>query len=373
MSQQFSCVSEIDKEIRLNLDFLKPKASPLIGVDISSSAVKMVELSLAGRNYSLDRYAIEPLPKDSVSDGNIANPEVVAEALRRAWRQLGSRVKNVSVALPSAAVITKKILVPQGLSERDLEAQVETEANQYIPFSLDEVNLDFQVLGPAAAVPDEMDVLIAAAKKEKVDERVEVVESAGLKADVVDVELYATLAAYELMRPQLPNRGEGQIVAVVDIGATAMHMNIIKDGQSIYSRDQAYAGNQLTQEIQRKFNMSFEEAEQAKRAGGLPENYEPEVLQPFIDSLALEVSRSLQFFYTSSNFNSIDHILLAGGCSAINGLDEAVSGRTNVDSTLRANPFYGMATGKLRGKQLQLDAPSLLIACGLAMRRFDPS
>ncbi|GHD66342.1 pilus assembly protein PilM [Jeongeupia chitinilytica] len=357
----------------LNLDFLKPKAPPLIGVDISSSAVKMVELSQAGRSFSLERYVIEPLPKDAVSDGNIANLDVVGEAVRRAWRHLDSRIKNVAIALPAAAVISKKILVPAGLSERELETQVEMEANQYIPFSLDEVNLDFQQLGPSAAVPEEEEVLIAAAKKEKVDERVAVIEAAALKAVVVDVESYATQAAFELMRPQLPGHGENQIVAVVDIGATAMHMNIFKDGQSIYSRDQAYAGNQLTQEIQRKFGMSSDEAEQAKKTGGLPDNYEPEVLQPFIDTLALEISRSLQFFYTSSNYNSVDHILLAGGCSAIHGLDEAVSSRAQVPSTMRANPFFGMATGKIRGKQIQLDAPSLLIACGLAMRRFDPS
>ncbi|MBM3117538.1 pilus assembly protein PilM [Jeongeupia naejangsanensis] len=357
----------------MNLDFLKPKSPPLIGVDISSSAVKMVELSQAGRSFSLERYVIEPLPKDAVSDGNIANPDVVGEAVRKAWRHLDSRIKNVAIALPAASVISKKILVPAGLSERDLETQVEMEANQYIPFSLDEVNLDFQRLGLSVAVPEEEEVLIAAAKKEKVDERVAAIEAAALKAVVVDVESYATQAAFELMRPQLPGHGENQIVAVVDIGSTAMHMNIFKDGQSIYSRDQAYAGNQLTQEIQRKFGMSSEEAEQAKKTGGLPDNYEPEVLQPFIDTLALEISRSLQFFYTSSNYNSVDHILLAGGCSAIHGLDEAVSSRAQVPSTMRANPFFGMATGKIRGKQIQLDAPSLLIACGLAMRRFDPS
>lgn len=356
----------------LNLDFLKPKAPPLIGVDISSSAVKMVELNQAGRNYSLERYVILPLPKDAVTDGNLTNVEAVADTLKRAWQQLGSRVKHVAIALPAASVITKKILTPASLTERELETQVETEANQYIPFSLDEVNLDFQVVGPNANSPDENDVLIAAAKKDKVEERVAAVEAAGLKAMVMDVESYATQAAFELMRPQLPNNGDGQIIAVVDIGATGMHMNIFKDAQSIYSRDQAYAGNQLSQEIQRKFNMSFEEAEQAKRQGGLPENYEPDVLQPFMDTLAMEVGRSLQFFYTSSNYSTVDHILLAGGCSVIPGLDEAVSSRTQIASTMRANPFFSMSTGKVRGKQIQLDAPSLLIACGLAMRRFDP-
>lgn len=356
----------------MNLDFLKPKSPPLIGVDISSSAVKMVELNLVGRNYSLERYVIVPLPKDAVTDGNLTNIDVVSDTVKRAWQQLGTRVKHVAIALPAASVITKKILAPSLLTERELEMQVETEANQYIPFSLDEVNLDFQVVGTNANSPEENDVLIAAAKKDKVEERVAAVEAAGLKAMVMDVESYATQAAFELMRPQLPNNGEGQIIAVVDIGATGMHMNIFKDAESIYSRDQAYAGNQLNQEIQRKFNMSFEEAEQAKRQGGLPENYEPDVLQPFMDTLAMEVGRSLQFFYTSSNYSAVDHILLAGGCSVIPGLDEAVSSRTQIASTMRANPFFSMSTGKVRGKQIQLDAPSLLIACGLAMRRFDP-
>lgn len=357
----------------MSLDILKPKAPALIGVDISSSAVKMVELTQTGRNFSLERYVVQPLPKDVVSEGNISNPDAVADAVRQAWVQMGAKVKNVAIALPAAVVITKKILVPAGTSERELESQVETEANQYIPFPLDEVNLDFQVIGPSPTSPEENEVMLAAARKEKVDERIEVIERAGLRAVVVDVESFATQAAFERMQSQLPGNGQGQVVAVVDIGATAMHMNIFKDGQSIYSRDQTFAGNQLTQEIQRRYNMSWENAEQSKRQGGLPDNYEQDVLQPFVDNLAMEVSRSLQFFYTASNHDSVDHILLAGGCSVIPGLDETVSSRTQVASTMRANPFFSMATGKVRGKRIQVDAPSLLISCGLAMRRFDPA
>ncbi|WP_265588292.1 type IV pilus assembly protein PilM [Chitinilyticum piscinae] len=188
-------------------EFLKAKAPPLIGVDISSSAVKMVELSQVGKNFSLDRYHIEPLPKDAVVDGNITNQDAVAEAVRKAWKMLGSKVRNVAVALPPAAVITKKILVPGKMTERELEMQVETEANQYIPFSLDEVNLDFQVLGPSAVQPDEDEVLIAAAKKDKVDERVTAIEMAGLKPSVLDVESFAAQSAFELMSSQLPGGG----------------------------------------------------------------------------------------------------------------------------------------------------------------------
>lgn len=357
----------------MKLDFLKPKAPPLVGVDISASAVKMVELSETGKNLSVERYVIEPLPKDAVVDGNVANLEAVGEAVKRAWRLMGTRVKDAAVALPAAVVITKKITVPAGQTESELEMQVETEANQYIPFALEEVNLDFQVLGPSAVTPDEVEVLIAASRKEKVEDRVAAVESAGLKATVMDVETFAAMTAFDLLRKQLPDGGENQTVAIVDIGATMMHINVIRNGQQIYFREQAFGGNQLTQDIQRKFNLSADEAEAAKKNGGLPENYEPEVLQPFIDTLALEISRALQFFFTSTQYNQVDHILLAGGCSVIQGLDEIVASRTQV-STMIANPFLNMTqNSRIKTRQLLLDAPSLLIACGLAMRRFDPA
>jgi type IV pilus assembly protein PilM len=356
----------------LNLDFLKPKSAPLIGVDISTSAVKMVELSEVGKHLTVERYVIEPLPKDAVSDGNIVNLEAVGDVVKRAWRVMGSRVRNAGLALPAAAVITKKITVPAGQTETELEMQVETEANQYIPFALDEVNLDFQVLGPSPATPDEVEVLIAASRKEKVEDRVAAIEAAGLKALVMDVESFATQAAFELIERQLPDGGKGQTVAIVDIGAAMMHINVLRDGQQIYSREQAFGGNQLTQDIQRKFSLSTEEAEAAKRSGGLPDNYESEVLQPFMDSLALEISRALQFFFTSTQYNAVDHILLAGGCSVISGLDEVVASRTQV-STMIANPFLNMTqSSRIKTRQLLLDAPSLLIACGLALRRFDP-
>ena len=157
------------------LDWFRPKAPPLVGVDISSSSVKVVELSEAGKGqYRVERYAIEPLPREAVVDGNIANLDAAAEVLQRAWRRSGSRIKNVAMALPSALVITKKVIVPAGQREEDLELQVESEANQYIPFALDEVNLDFQVLGPAPSGPEECEVLIAASRKDKVEDRVAV-------------------------------------------------------------------------------------------------------------------------------------------------------------------------------------------------------
>ncbi len=350
----------------------KSKAPPLIGCDISSSSVKMVEVADAGRNmFRVERYSIEPLPRDAVVDGNIMNLDAVSDCLKRCWKRMGTNIKNLALALPSAAVITKKIIVPAGQQENELELQVETEANQYIPFALDEVNLDFQVLGAAPNSPDDVEILIAASRKEKIEDRVAAAEAAGLKATVMDVESFATQTAFELIQRQLPDNGKDQNIAIVDVGTTMMNLNVLRNGQSIYMREQPFGGNQLTQEIQRQFGMSAEEAEAAKRSGGLPDNYDSDVLAPFLDTLGLEVARALQFFFTSTQFNQVNQILLAGGCAAIPGIDEIVTRRTSVPAMV-ANPFANMAlSSKIRPKLLSTDAPSLMVACGLAMRRFD--
>jgi len=353
---------------------LNPKARPLLGLDISSSAVKLVELTANGKEgYRVERYAIEVLPKDAVSDGNIANLEAVVDVVKRAWKRLGTSTRNVALALPASAVITKKIIVPAGLREEDLEVQVETEANQYIPFSIDDVNLDYQVLGPAPAVPDEVEVLIAASKKERVEDRVAVAEAAGLKAVVVDVESYATLAAFELIERQLPEGGRNQVVALIDAGANLMNLTVMRNGVQVYAREQAFGGSQLTLDISRHYGMSLEDAEAAKRSGNLPEGYEAELLNPFMENLALEVSRALQFFFTSTQFNQVDHVVLAGGCAVIPGIDEVVATRTQFN-TLIANPFANMLlSDRVRARSLLADSSSLMVACGLALRRFDPA
>ena len=362
--------------MNFNLEILerlfKSKAPALIGCDISSSSVKLVEIAEAGKNvYRVERYSIEPLPRDAVVDGNINNLEAVSDCLKRGWKRMGTNIKGLALALPSAAVITKKIVVPAGQLENELELQVETEANQYIPFALDEVNLDFQVIGPAPNSPDDVEVLIAASRKEKIEDRVAAAEAAGLKAMVVDIESFAIQTAFELIERALPDNGKDQNIAIVDVGTTMMNLNVLRNGQSVYMREQPFGGNTLTQEIQRAFGMSPEEAEAAKRTGGLPDNYDAEVLAPFMDTLGLEVARALQFFFTSTQFNQVNHILLAGGCAAIPGIDEVVTRRTSVPSMI-ANPFANMAlSSKIRPKILATDAPSLMVACGLAMRRFD--
>ena len=352
--------------------FLEASSPPLIGVDISSSALKLVELSETGKGaYRLERYAVEPLAKDVVADGNIANLDQVADALRRAHKRLGSRNRNVALALPAAMVITKKIIVPTGQTEEELELQVETEANQYIPFALDEVNLDFQILGPAPNNPDEVEVLIAASRKEKVEDRVAIAEAAGLKPRVMDVESYATEEAFQMIAPSLPANGRDQNIALVDIGAHVMHFYVLRNNQILFSRDQAFGGNQLTHEIQRAFNLSPEEAESAKKNAGLPENYDADVLQPFMETLALEITRALQFFFTSTSYSQVDQVVLAGGCALVPGLDELVAKLAGVNAIV-GNPFANMSVSdRIRPRQLAADAPVLLIGCGLALRSFN--
>jgi len=359
----------------IQLDFLKAKSPPLIGVDISSSSVKMVELSeiAKGKGFVLEHYVIEDLPKDAISDGNINNLDAVADTLRQAWKRMGTRIKNVALALPAAAVITKKIVLPGSAREEELEAQVEAEANQYIPFAIDEVNLDFAVIGPAPG-GENVEVLLAASRKANVEDRVAAAQTAGLTVKVVDVEPYAAETAFEQIRQSLPDGAVDQCIALVDIGATVMNVNILRNGQSLYMRDQQIGGAQLTQQIQAAFGLSAEEAEEGKREGGLPDNYESDVLAPFRENVAAEVARAIQFFFTSSQqYSEVNYIALAGGCATLAGLDDAVASRTQV-STLVANPFGQMKlSSRIKPRQLQVDAPALLIACGLAMRRFDPS
>jgi type IV pilus assembly protein PilM len=274
------------------------------------------------------------------------------------------------MALPPSAVITKKIVLPAGLSEQDLETQVEAEANQYIPFSLDEVSLDFCVLGPSTTSAGDVEVLIAASRREKVQDRQGLAEAAGLKPVIVDVESYASRLAAGRLIQSLPNGGVDTMVALFEVGAFTTSMQVIRNEEVLYDRDQAFGGAQLTQLIVRQYGFSPEEAENKKRNGDLPEDYGTGVLKPFVDSLAQEVARALQFFFTSTPHNRVDYVMLAGGSAALPGLSDAVTSQTSFPCIL-ANPFEGMQIGQsVREKKMRREAPSYLTSCGLAMRRF---
>ena len=357
----------------LNLPGLfRRSTQPMLGVDVSASSIKLVELVPGGEAaLRLERYAIEPIERGAISDGNVEKPEAVADALNRAIRRAGTRTKFAAMALPSRAVISKRITLPADLPEDDYELQVETEASQYIPFPIEEVNLDFQILGPNAQSEDEVDVLLAASRREKVEDRIAIAEMAGLRPMVIDVEPYAARAAIDHVTAYLPNHGDGMIVAVFDVGQSATNLTVVLDGQTVFEREQTFGGAQLTQDIVRLYGLTVEEAELKKKSGDLPDNYASELLAPFVEQGASEVARSLQFFFTSTPYTRVDRVFLAGGCAVTAGLAEAVAERTQVPTEIMS-PFQGMELAPtIRERQLRLDAPALMVSCGLAMRRFD--
>ena len=350
---------------------LNRQPAPLLGLDISSSSVKLVELGRdkAG-NLVLERCAIEPLERGWITDGNVEKFDEVADAVRRLVKKSGTKTRNVAMALPPSAVITKRIVLPGGLTDQELEVQVEAEANQYIPFPLDEVSLDFCVVGPSVSSVGDLDVLIAASRREKVQDIHGLAEAAGLKPVVVDVESYASRLATARLIQNLPNNGAGTIVALFEVGALTTSMQVIRDDEVLYDRDQAFGGAQLTQLIVRQYGFSPEEAESKKRSGELPDDYEASVLRPFVDSMVQEIARALQFFFTSTPHNKVDHVMLAGGSAALPGLTAAVTKQTSFSCSL-VNPFDGMEVGEgVRLKKMTREAPSYLTSCGLALRRF---
>lgn len=345
------------------------QSAPLIGIDISSAAVKVLQLSQTAGRYRVEHYGVEPLPPNSVNDKNITQVEVVGAAIKRAVAKSGSKSKFAAVAVSGSSVITKVITVTGGLDEVSMEQQVFDEASNHIPYQMDEVSLDFEELGPIPNT-DSVQVMIAAARTENVEARQAALEYAGLTAKVVDVEVFAVENAFKLISNQL-DIPAGGLTAIVDIGANLTTLNIIKDGRSIYSRDQVFGGKQLSDEIMRRYGLSFNEAGAAKKLGGLPESYESEVLEPFKEGVAQQISRLLQFFYSGSDYSRVDQIVLAGGCAAISGMDRVVEQHLGVGAVV-ANPIASMTVSpRVQAHALAADAQALLIACGLALRSFD--
>lgn len=344
---------------------------PMIGVDISSSSVKVLELRQASDGYRIEAYSLAPLAPEAVVEKNIADVEAVGAALRKAVAQAHTRTKHVAMAVPSSAVITKVIPMTAGMSEDEMEAQIELEADQYIPYPLEEVNLDFEVLGPTPNAQESVDVLLAASRNENVEMRSAVAEMAGLTAKVVDIEAYAVEHAFPLLMGQLNESPDDKTIAVVDVGATMTGLHVFRDSRLIYTREQAFGGRQLTEEIVRRYGLSLAEAGRAKRKGGLPDSYVPEVLEPFKDAMIQQINRLLQFFFSASQYETVDHLMIGGGCAGIPNIDVAIENRIGTPTNI-ANPFSHMSLSpRIDPQAISDDAPSLLIACGLSLRSFD--
>lgn len=353
------------------LGLFKKKANTLLGIDISSTTVKLLELSRSGGRYKVEAYAVEPLPAGAVVEKNIVELEGVGQALEKVLARSKSSLRQGAVAVAGSAVITKVIEMDAGLDPDEMEEQIKIEADQYIPYPLDEVAIDFEVQGVSPRNPAREEVLLAACRRENVDIREAALALAGLTAKIVEVEAYAMERACELVIGQLEGGDDELTIAVIDIGATMMTLSVLSGGRTIYTREQLFGGKQLTDEIQRRYGLSQEEAGLAKKQGGLPDDYEVEVLGPFKDAVVQQVSRSLQFFFAGGQYNDVDYILLAGGTASIPGLDQLVQQKIGT-TTLVANPFANMTlSNKVDAVALSNDAPALMIACGLAMRSFD--
>jgi type IV pilus assembly protein PilM len=344
----------------------------LLGLDITTSSVKLIELSKSGETYRVEAYAAEATPLNAVNEKAIVDAQVVGEAVRRALKRSGAKSRDAAVAISGDAAITKTIQMPASFNGTELEGQVELQADQYIPFPMEEVSYDFEVVGKNERDPDMIDVLLVATRTENVEQRQAAVEAAGLRARIMDVEPFAVENACRLLRHQMLDDGMGHNVAVVDFGASSTTFSVLRDVKVIYTRDFAFGGQQLTEEIMRTYGLTLEEAGRAKKEGGLPSNYEPEILEPFIDDMTQQVSRSLQFFLASgTNREQPEQILICGGCANIPGVADVIGSRVGIPTQI-GNPLGMMKiSSKARSQGVMKDATALLTACGLALRSFD--
>jgi type IV pilus assembly protein PilM len=351
------------------------RKNALLGLDISSTAVKLIELSQTSGDatslYRVESYAVEALPSNAVVEKKIADIQAVGETVKKAVDNSGTKARNAAVAVSGSAVITKVISMSANLTDKEMETQIQLEADQYIPYPLEEVNIDFDVLGPSDAGGDMVDVLLAASRRENVDDRVAALEIAGLTAVIVDIEAYAMENACSLLLGEGGQGGEAKTVAVADIGASSTTLHVLHDGNTAYTREQNFGAQQLVEEVQRRYGLARELAMTQIVEGGLPDKYAVEVLGPFKEALAQQIGRALQFFYSASSFNRADQIILAGGPASIRNIDELVEERLGIPTSV-ANPFTHMShSPKIRSQHLHRDAPALMIATGLALRGFD--
>ena len=343
----------------------------MIGLDVSSSSVKLVELERGpAGEYILKRYASEPFEKGWVNEGQIEKFDEVVGAIKKVVSKSGTKVRHVAMAMSQASVITKKIVLPGGLTDDELEVQVESEANQYIPFALDEVSLDFCVMGPSTSSPGDIDVMIAASRKDRVQDRQGLAQAAGLQLVILDIESYASRLAIFRLVSSLRDQSSESLTALFEIGAESTSLKVLRDHDLVYDREQGFGGSQLTQLISRQYGFSFEEAEQKKISGDLPEDFGSAILAPFLDVTAQEITRALQYFFTSTPHHKVQQVMLSGGTASLAGLKERVAQLTGF-KTMVVNPFADMKLGSgVKENKLRREASSYLTACGLAMRRF---
>lgn len=346
------------------------KSAPVIGLDIGSSAVRALQLSEHGSGLRVDHFAIEPVGAGSVVEKSVEDIEAVSNAIERAVQHSGSKAKECAIAVSGSAVFTKTISLPANLAESDVESQVQIEANQYVPYPLDEVSLDFEILGTSTRNPDLIDILLAASKSENVENRQDALDSAGLRASVVDVEAFAIANAFELIRER-DGLSKSEAVGVFDIGFDLTTLLVLRGGRVIYTRDHPFGGHQLMEETMRRFDMSAEQANFYERGEQGPDEFEEEVLEPFQLNIVHQISRALQFFASSNEYSPISTIYLSGGTASLKGLSAMVQQELGL-TTRVADPITGLELApSVAVTALKRNAPNLMVATGLALRGFD--
>ncbi|GGI91165.1 type IV pilus assembly protein PilM [Legionella impletisoli] len=347
---------------------LSPRQRTILGVDISSTSVKIIELSSNGNQYSVEGYGAIKLPENAMEGPIVKDVDAVSNAIRSLLAQTRLSSRKVAVAVPDSLAISRTIQVHEGLSEDEIEELVIIEADKYIPYPIDEINIDFNVIGPSAKNTAMQDVLIVASRTENVSKRVETVSHAGLEAVIVDVESYAIERVAHLFAPDLPTEGENKVIAIIDVGAVYTHFFVLSGMKIIFSREEEFGGVRLIQAIMEKYGLGAEEAEKSLREGTLPSDYVDEVLQPFIELILLQIKRGLQVFFSSTHYTVVDYILLAGGVAKVPDLARLLQEHINIPTQI-ANPFkYMNVAKKINQDQLYKDSPTLLVACGLALR-----
>lgn len=352
------------------LSLFKRKPAPVIGLDIGSASVRLLELSRSGTGYCIERFAMEPVGQGVVVEKSVQDIEAVSSAIRRAVRNSGAAAKSCAIAVSGSMVYTKIISLPSNLADADIESQVQVEANQYVPYPLDEVSLDFEVLGPSPRHPDMVDILLAASKSENVESRQDAIEAVGLKAVVVDVEAFAIANAYELMRER-DGVSKSEAVGIFDIGFDLTMLLVVRNGRVIYTRDHPFGSQLLLEDTMRHYQMSAEEAAMVLRGDEPPQDFEEEVLEPFQLNIVHQISRALQFFASSNEYSPISTIYLSGGSASLQGIADLVQQELGL-TTRVADPVTGIEVGPaVSHAALQRQAPNLMVAMGLALRGFD--
>lgn len=359
------------RERELVLKLLKPKHRSILGIDISSLAVKILEISGSKDALCVEGYGHELLPPNALDGNIIKDIDAVAECIKKVITKAKLSSKQVAVAVPDSAVISKVVQINDGLSQQEMEELVIIEADKYIPYPIDEINLDFEIQGHSAKNSALLDILIVASRAENVSSRVEAITRAGLEANVVDVESYAVERVAQLLVHDLPANGVDKIVPIIDIGANYTHLFVLNNMKLIFSREEKFGGMQLIESIAEHYNMSLEQAWAAQRENQSLVDYDKEILEPFNEMVFLQIKRTLQFFYSTSQYSFVDHLLLAGGVARQPGLAQLIEEQLKVPTTV-INPFSSMTFKRnINTDALKEDAPALMVACGLALRNIN--